>query len=45
MKSQPLQILREGRAALDPILSAHGFSFKEGGRAEVVEVRTRAESM
>jgi hypothetical protein len=31
MKSQPLQILREGRAALDPILGAHGFSFKEGG--------------
>ena len=30
MTSQPSEILREGRAALDPILGAHGFSFKEG---------------
>jgi hypothetical protein len=30
MKLQPAKILREGRAALDPVLSAHGFSFKEG---------------
>jgi hypothetical protein len=30
MKSQPSEILREGRAALDPVLEAHGFSFKEG---------------
>ena len=26
----PLEIVREGRAALDPILGAHGFTFKEG---------------
>jgi hypothetical protein len=30
MKSTPSETLREGRAALDPILRAHGFSFKEG---------------
>jgi hypothetical protein len=30
MKSTPSEILREGRAALDPLLLAHGFSFKEG---------------
>src|ERR1700730_13866704 len=26
----PSEILRKGRAALDPILGAHGFTFKEG---------------
>ena len=26
----PLEIVREGRAALDPILGAYGFTFKEG---------------
>jgi hypothetical protein len=30
MTSQPSEILGEGRAALDPVLGAHGFSFKEG---------------
>jgi len=30
MNSKPSEILREGRAALDPVLGAHGFSFKEG---------------
>jgi hypothetical protein len=30
MKSQPSEILREGRAALGPVLGANGFSFKEG---------------
>ena len=33
MKSTPSEILREGRAALDPVLNAHGFSFKEGPAA------------
>jgi hypothetical protein len=30
MKKHPSEILREGRAVLDPVLGAHGFSFKEG---------------
>jgi hypothetical protein len=30
MKKQPSEILRDERAALDAVLCAHGFSFKEG---------------
>jgi hypothetical protein len=30
MERRPLEILREGRAVLDPVLSARGFTLREG---------------
>ncbi|HXJ06824.1 MAG TPA: hypothetical protein VNH65_17105 [Candidatus Acidoferrum sp.] len=30
MKRPPIEILREGRAILDPVMNEHGFSFIEG---------------
>jgi hypothetical protein len=30
MKMPPIEILREGRSLLDPVMHRHGFSFKDG---------------
>jgi hypothetical protein len=30
MKMPPIEILREGRSILDPVMHPHGFSFKDG---------------
>jgi hypothetical protein len=30
MKKQPIEVLREGRQGLDPVLTQYGFSFKRG---------------
>src|SRR5713226_8829749 len=30
MKMPPIEILREGRGILDPVMHRHGFSFKDG---------------
>jgi hypothetical protein len=34
MKKQPVEILREGRVVLDPVLRQCGFSFVDGGSGE-----------
>src|ERR1700739_4426502 len=30
MKTAPIEILREGRTLLDPVMNRHGFSFEDG---------------